>query len=109
MFKDHWATSYRNGRVIAALILVSGALVFLLWNVPNKPISITNETARVVEVSEGEEGFGTLLLELADGGRARILLPDPQPAPGDTIPIRVETYADGERRVALDLIHWLPY
>lgn len=93
------------------VILLSLAVVFVaaLWwtsRAPGKLVAEADEQAKVIAVELRQRGPDKqarppvlVTVELGDGGRGKLWLPQPGPAVGQTIDIRVRRFDDGTRRI----------
>jgi len=86
-------------------LLLSVPLLVWLMD-PGEPVAKYRDVATVVEVSQGNQGMRVALVKMTDDSRMRIIFQRSAPQVGDEVPVRVEVYANGERRVSLDLGLW---
>jgi len=99
----------RPGRVILFLGAAVVACASLWWvsTPPGELVSDAMVEARVLAVAprgrgpdRGPRGPSLVTVEVEPGTRARIWLGAPLPHAGETLRVRVKTYADGSRVVA---------
>lgn len=114
---DHWARSYRLGKVLFALIAIAGILIWALYTketcqlVKRKTVWATLKgikrysTGRLHTKYGTSEGYEIIraTLELPDGKRIEIPFNGLQDLePGTSVPLVVEYYSNGERRYLVD-------
>lgn len=112
-FGDNWAVAHRNTSAGAAVVGLVAVLVWARCSGPGDLVETQRESA-VVERVVGPQGAldearPVCLLRLEDGRQVRLQVGPPPPEVGDSVPVEVETYADGSRRAYLDLERWRGY
>lgn len=118
--KNLWgnlALAHRNAHAFVAVVLLAGILIWALvmkgQNDANALLSVEKEIATVVQIQEfslGEaDGTASYLgvIEVAGGQKVKLVLPNPLPAVGGRIPVKVETYEDGSKMYAIDQVEWV--
>ena len=96
MSRSRYATRAIFAGVV--VLLVAGWIIF---NRPAALLSVETEQGRVVSVSDR---FG--VVQIADGRKVHVMLPSPAPRADDEVPLRVERFADGKARYAIDAEAW---
>ena len=95
---DNWRYTSRLSRAVFVAIGLACALLWTLWQWPAPVISRTSQTGHVISAVKD----GAMLIELDNGKHVRTFTSYPTPAPGDQIPIYVETYEDGTVHAVID-------
>jgi hypothetical protein len=101
---DAWATSYRNSRACAVIVLLAlviiGGLVAFHCRGSDSVVRVARERGTLVEVVNRASQYGIFMgvIELPDGERVQVQLRPPLPEDGAPILLRVEHLESGERR-----------
>ena len=80
------------------LLLVVG---WIIWSRPAALVRVDAEQGQVLSVNDH---FG--VVQIADGRKVRLVLPQPGPKAGEEVPLRVERFADGKARYSIDADAW---
>ena len=88
-------------RVIFLGVVLLLAVGWALWSRPAAKVSEATGQGRMLSVTDR---FG--VVEIADGRKVRVMLPSPAPKAGDEVPLRIEYFADGKARYAIDADAW---
>ena len=96
MSRSRDATRAIFGGVV--LLLVVG---WIIWSRPAALVRVEAEQGRLLSVTDR---FG--VVQLADGRKVRLMLPQPGPKAGEELPLRVEHFADGKARYSFDAEAW---
>ncbi len=105
--------SQRDGRKRFAIVIGLGATVVIAWLILRPPgVDLIGEeivSAEVLEIIQRKPQSESLarpggklaiaVVELPDGGRARVFMPLSKISVGATIAVKVKQYSDGSRHV----------
>jgi len=87
--------------IAASWLLLRGPGVELLSEetVSGKVVEVIHGKPGTTPVAKERKGMGIVVIELPDGGRARIFVPLSQASIGSKISLKVKRYSDGRRHV----------
>ncbi|MSR15515.1 MAG: hypothetical protein EXR86_13340 [Gammaproteobacteria bacterium] len=95
----------RLAPMLAGCLIVAGSL-YVISDADNDIVGTRPAMATVLAVRQprpgSPTGVGVVEVQLADGGRAKLFLSQPLPAPKARIPVTVTDYADGKRKVTAE-------
>ncbi len=110
-FFDNWARAYRDSRAVGAAVLLVLMLAWA-WYVTrdyasDKIVRTEHVSATVIHVpvagsSARRAAPVVCMVELEDGRKIRLMFTNPAPKVGDSVPLRVEYFENGEAYYSLD-------
>ena len=109
-FLDNWANALRNWRAAGTAIFL-GFLLAWGWYMSkdysrDKIVGVAHIRAQVVEMSGGTSPGNTSpsvgMVELEGGQKVRLMFANPKPEIGDSVPLRVEYFENGEVYYSLE-------
>ncbi len=110
-FFDNWARAYRDSRAVGAAVLLA---LMLAWGwyitrdyTSDRIVKTEHVSATVVGVPSATPSAGSAapvvcMVELEDGRKIRLMFTNPTPRVGDSVPLRVEYFENGEAYYSLD-------
>ena len=122
-FWDNMATNHLRVMRLAGLIVVLISILMIAVGVADnstkKLLKTESVIAKVESVTKHDSGdiqtrFGSSnimiyrgRLRLPDGSTIELVLPQPVPEEGETVPVNIESYDNGEKFFSIDSVEWI--
>lgn len=106
---DNMAIQHRKWEALSTAIVVLGVLAWGGYRLRSaRSVDTTFESATVTEIIKlgAESPFYRGRFVLADSTTVEMLLPNPIPRVGDSVPLRVEHLANDSRSYSVDVVKW---
>ena len=114
-FFDNWAHAYRNWEAFGTAFFL---VVILVWGwymtrgfSVDQLVEVRYISAKVIDISPSDRTSNNSspiigMIALEDGRKVRLLFMTPIPEIGDSVPLRVEYFENGETFYSLDAERW---
>lgn len=111
-FSNYYLYTHRLAYAISTIVVLLGLLAWALLETSADLVERKELRGELIEVAGDTNApggaFPVGVVQLADGGKIKLMLPVQQPLPrvGDRIPLIMERYDDGKVLYAFDNLQW---